>query len=360
VPADALPAGALTPPLSRLLGDPARLTAVPLRHNLGNGVTAGIWRVAGPSGTAVLKVTTPHGDPAGPWAAGRSPGHWNYWRREALAYRTGLAAGAYAPAGVRAPRLLDALERPDGSVALWLEDARGAPGTAWTVEELAGFARRLGVAQARWIGRPPGHPWLSRRWLRAYVGSRPVAEPVAWDHPAAVAAWPAPLRAQLRQLWQRRADLLDAVERLPQTLCHLDVWPPNLVGDGEETILLDWAFVGSGAVGEDVGNLVPDSVADGLLDPGLLPELSEAVGESYRQGLARAGRPGPAGLVRRGIAAAGAAKYCWLAPTMLARLARGQRVGSPSYDPASSDEEVLARRAGMFALLTAWARVALD
>jgi hypothetical protein len=31
--------------------------AVPLVHNAGNAATGGIWRVIGPTGTAVLKVS---------------------------------------------------------------------------------------------------------------------------------------------------------------------------------------------------------------------------------------------------------------------------------------------------------------
>src|SRR6185437_9328731 len=66
---------------------------VPLVHNAGNAATGGIWRVTGPAGTAVLKVSRPPspepvGSPA--WQTSDVPAHWNYWRREALAYTTGL------------------------------------------------------------------------------------------------------------------------------------------------------------------------------------------------------------------------------------------------------------------------------
>src|SRR4029450_8721915 len=108
---------------------------------------------------------------------------------------------------------------------------------------------------------------------------------VAWDQRRAAAAWRVDVRTGLRALWERRGELLTLAESLPRTTCHLDVWPMNLIareGPGDEVVLLDWAFAGAGAVGEDIGNLIPDSVADGLIDPGLLAEIDAAVRERER------------------------------------------------------------------------------
>ena len=129
------------------------------------------------------------------------PDHWNYWRREALAYETGLAATAYAAAGIAAPALLEANARADGGVELWLADVSGTAGWDWPVPRLARFAYELGAAQARWAGRVPDFPWLSRRWLAQYLAEGPprlarVADD-DWDHPSA-AVWPAEVRRRLR------------------------------------------------------------------------------------------------------------------------------------------------------------------
>ncbi|HEX6676005.1 MAG TPA: aminoglycoside phosphotransferase [Actinomycetes bacterium] len=355
-----LPSGLLIPAVAAALGDDGPALRVrELPHNAGNQATGGIWRVQGPAGRAVLKVAKAAGGGDAAWETSERGDHWNHWRREPLAYQTGFAYRVYADAGLGAPRLLAAVEPRPGTVALWLEDVAGLPGPRWPVARLADAAERLGRAQASWAGRDPPHPWLSRRWLRQYVTRQPISEPVAWDHPLATAAWTPELRAGLRRLWRRRGDLLDLAEALPQTTCHLDVWPMNLIardGPGDEIVLLDWAFAGAGAVGEDVGNLIPDSVADGLIDPDLLPEIDQVVTAGYLAGLRAGGWRGRDAQVRHAIAVTGAAKYCWLAPLMLQRLAGGTI--SRFYD-RRGPEEILRGRAGMLRLVAGWGRRAL-
>ncbi len=203
------------------------------------------------------------------------------------------------------------------------------------------------------------------------MASKPLPERLAWDHPTAVAVWPEALRAGLRRMWERRDALVGAAESGPRTLCHLDVWPLNLFtataggadsapGTGRRTVLLDWAFVGEGAVGEDIANLVPDCVADGLMPTELLPEISDTVIRGYLAGLRDAGGRADPDDLRRTVAAAGAAKYCWLAPLMLTRLASGAPVGSVSYDVGGDDMAVLRRRTGLFEHLVAWSEQVLD
>jgi len=196
-PSAPLPAGVVTPELAAALGgDGAALHARELTHNAGNQATGGIWRVRGPAGRAVVKLATAAGGGDRAWATSDRRHHWNSWRREVLAYQSGFAASVYADARLGAPRLLAVVEPRPGAVALWLEGVAGLPGARWPVSRLAGFAERLGRAQAGWAGRDPAHPWLSRRWLRQYVASKPIREPVPWDHPLAADVWPMNLIAR--------------------------------------------------------------------------------------------------------------------------------------------------------------------
>ncbi|HET9170400.1 MAG TPA: phosphotransferase [Actinospica sp.] len=338
----------------------ARRTA--LRHNEGNGATGGIWRVAEGSRSRILKVAR-HGEaaPGSAWVTSEDPAHFNYWRREPLAYGSGFADAAYRDGGIRAPRLEEAVTLEDGSIELWLEDVEGGDGFSFSVARLGRFGHELGVGQARWAGRVPGLDevsWLSRGWLRQYVASGPghdvEASEEAWTHPVAQ-VWPERVRASLRRLREDRMAVLARAEALPRTLCHLDCWPANLIEDpAGTTVLLDWAFVGEGAIGEDPANLIIDSVTDGLMDAALLPEIAEAVSVGYAEGLTDGGLRMPEGEVRRAIATCAVAKYNWLGAAAIGAAVRG-RSGKASYNQDDSAEETLRRITGLATLLADWA-----
>jgi hypothetical protein len=331
---------------------PPDATAETLTHNAFNTATGGIWRVTTAAGRRVLKIAKPGtADLTLQWASSDEPTHFNYWKRESLAYRTGLVASVYADAGLRGPRLLDAIDRPDGSVALWLEYVSGEPGATWTLDEVRDFTTRLGAAQGTWLDRPSPYPWLSKGFLRQYAARRPLTAAVQWDHPVVAAAWPDELRAGLGRLAAGRDTLLATADAAPRTLAHLDVWPMNLIGAPSGPVLLDWAFIGDGTVGEDIGNLVVDSVADGLMPVSRLAELADAAIDGYLSGI---GRAADAASVRRGIFASGAAKYAAFGPTIVRKVADGGSVGSPSYDAGGSTVELLERWRPMLSMLVDW------
>jgi hypothetical protein len=335
----------------------------PLRHGLGNAATGGVWRVRGANAGAILKIARPpHPERAHmSWPTSDDPSHWNYWRREVLGYQTGLAATAYQDAGIAVARMLDVIEREDESVELWLEEVGGAAGFAWQVPRLARFAYQLGVGQARWIGRVPHDAWLSRRWLAQYSAEGPSRSVRVthdmWDSPQA-AVWPTAVRAGLARLWAERARVLAAAESFARTLCHLDVWPSNLVDAHGTSVLLDWSFVGEGAIGEDVANLIVDSCADGLMDMALLPQIAHSCLESYIEGLRDGGWSGSADLVRSAVAACAAAKYSWLGPAFLGRALR-EETRRTSYGQDDSAAAAVSRLGDLVALIVQWADTVL-
>ena len=346
----------------------------PLIHNRNNPVTGSVDRVsmAAPDGrtvSAVRKVLLPDGDLVVPhWDSADDAEHWNYWRREDLAYRSGMV-DVFAPDGVRGPALLQRVERDDGAVELWLEDVVGRPGPTWSIADHTRCFRRLGAAQGRLHDDAvPTDDWLSRRWLRAYSLSRPPGRTIlddtaAWDHPVVVDGFGdllQPIRSGFSRLWDEHERWFDLIDRLPRTLCHLDCWPNNLVAaDDGSDVLLDWSFVGVGAVGEDPGNSVPDTMLDHFMEPDRFDEIDETVWDAYSEGLAEADWPYPLPTARLGMVASSVMKYLWL-PGLMVWNADGTVPTAYGAQSGFPPVEVFRRRAPVFAGLLRWADEARD
>ena len=201
----------------------------------------------------------------------------------------------------------------------------GTPATGWDLGRYATASRHLGQTQGAFLtDRPvPDDEWLSRNWLRDYLRQRDgdlqlLADATAWEHPLVRPWFPSPPIERLQAMRDDQSRLLDSLDQLPRTLCHLDLHPANLFADGDNsTVAIDWAFVGIGAVGEDAGNLAPDAVLDFHVDPAQINDLYDALVMGYDAGLRDAGWDGDISVVRLGMAATIAAKYAWIAPAML-------------------------------------------
>jgi hypothetical protein len=226
--------------------------------------TAGIWHV----GDAVLKVVHDGGGDGSRWPSSPDPAHPYYWRREPLAYASGLLEPFGAPA-VRA-----IVDRADGSVALWLDAEPEVE--EWLPSLVVQAAYRLGRAQS---GPPPDAEWLSRGWLRAYLQLHGVEhDPV--------------------------------LDELPQTLCHFDFHPGNLVGSRGE-LVVDWAYAGVGPRGSDAGVLLADGIADRVF-PADWEALADGVFAAYVAGLREGGWRGAEDDVRYALFHGTATRLSWL------------------------------------------------
>ena len=292
--------------------------------------TAGIWLYRGDGWSAVLKLLH-HSDVGSPmWLSGEHESHWFYWQREALAYESRLLDSLAGP--LRAPRCYAVFHREDGTIAIWLEDLGGMrPASEWSIERYGIAAEHLAVAQATWAQTydRTDRPWLSSDWLRHYVERRaPLMDELAsdaWQAPALRDALDPELGRSLASLWHRREDLLLWVDQAPRTICHLDLHPKNLFADQGGTVLIDWAFVGVGALGEDIGNLIFDAVWDFHVAAPDFELLEESLTGGYLRGLRDAGRGQDADSVRLAILASASVKYLWILPALLAAVRSERR-----------------------------------
>jgi hypothetical protein len=192
----------------------------------------------------VLKLIGLDAGPHPRWASREGEDDPYYWRREPLAYASGLLE----PFGV--PRVRASAERADGSIALWLEDGGDPP--AWTPALLGDTARRLGRAQAR---AATDAPWLVRGFLRDYLALHTVPPDEG---------------------------VLTRLDAMPPTLCHNDLHPDNVLESG---VVIDWAYCGIGAPGLDAGVLVADGIADDAFAVEQADAVAAAVWNGYLEGL---------------------------------------------------------------------------
>jgi hypothetical protein len=237
---------------------------------------------------------------------------WNYYRREADAYRSGWLDDL--PGGLAAPRSFGVVEHLDGTCWIWLEDVRDEIGSHWPLEHYGLVARHAGQLNGAYLVERslPSWPWLSSGWMRGHIALSGPAIPLirnSLDHPLVRRAWPGDASARLFRLWEERNLFLDALDRLPQTLCHLDLFRRNLfarktVDCGDQTVVIDWAFAGRGAIGAELVPLVLASVAFNEIDLAQAQALEDVVFEGYLEGLCDAGWRGDPRQVRLGHTAA--------------------------------------------------------
>ncbi len=334
------------------------ISTTTLRHNPLNAVTATVERVTYSDGrTAVRKELRKPVDSTGPWAASTDPRHWNYWRRELEVYQDDELRSQLADAGLVLPQA-EIVEHPDGAV-LVIEDISGTPGTQFSLAEHAVLARACG----RWQARPPAErPWTSTGFLRDYSTTRDVPwhltnDDAAWQQPLVRETWPPQLRAAWIHLLAHREELLDLVARLPRARCHLDFWVSNVMQrPSGELALFDWAFTGDGALGEDIGNHIPDAVFDLFWPAERIAELADTCIANYLDGLHEAGWRGNPDQVRLAVMASGV-KYAWLLPGLLGRASRDSHL---AYHQEVDSRHLFHQRGQALSFVADWCAEALN
>jgi hypothetical protein len=257
----------------------------------GGGESVGVYRISG---------TTPGPEGAGRWSvilkvlAPASPadeGRWNSAQREYHAY--GYSDLQTSP-GTVMPLCLSRMLRPDGTVWLWLEDV--SDDEVWPLSRYRLAAYHLGRFNGHFAeaGTPRSMSWLSRRWLRGWLEEAGPAIVRLQDLRRDSVLSPVYQDVEgILRLWSERDRRLDLLESFPQTLCHLDVHRRNMFsrrrGAEEQTVLIDWAFVGRAAVGEELAALVSATVAFGDVSVDDIAELESGVLAGYLAGLRDAG-----------------------------------------------------------------------
>jgi hypothetical protein len=225
----------------------------PAWHPLVGGTgtsTVGVWRTDADGRPLVVKrLGAPTRDDPPELA---DPHHFAYWRREA---------------DVATSALVEATPGLRGSVVDVAEDEQGITLTREWVEDAA--LNGLYVAHA--MGRFAGADLGRRRWLAVSQLRDRLARV---EHRG---GWPTLARTTVAdvadRLWNRRETLLRELDALPQVAQHGDPAAQNFPGrDGDDVVAIDWAALGYGPVGADLGIYLQNAREDAepLLDAYLM------------------------------------------------------------------------------------------
>ena len=182
-------------------------------------------------------------------------------------------------------------------------------------------ARHLGQFNGQYLTQTamPAFSWFSSQWIRRDLA---VAEPgfskmrQSLDPPFFQSCLPKPLSDKALRCWTEKEMFLAVLEELPHTVCHFDAFRRNLFArssaDGRnQTVAIDWAFVGSGPVGAELVALVWITLAFREVEASQARDLAGIVFASYLDGLQDSGWQGDPLEVR----------FAFTAATALRRLA---------------------------------------
>ena len=296
-----------------------------------------------------------------------NPQDWNYWRREAVAFRSGLLDGWPGPL---VPVRCLAVDEPAPEVVwIWLEACDNArTGGRWTLASHALLAHDLGAFAAQWANRAPStteHPWLAQRWLRDSMATlragavdHVLGHDACWQHPLLADVMPAGTPRRVGRLFGEAEGLLAALESLPTTLAHHDTQASNFFlrdpsDDQARTVGIDWGFLGLAPVGHDLGCHLSSNIGTWGIDPREAADLDRASTPAYLQGLGDFGWQGD----ERAVMFARAASAALATTTVLTTWVSGLCDQAPHYLSDSTWPESLAdrERVSVATVMEAWA-----
>jgi hypothetical protein len=344
-----------------------------------NPINVGVFKVNGQASTQnavvqwtmVLKIIQSPANVGMAWL-GDDTNHWNYWRREAHVFETDFLVSV--PQVFVVPKCYGVVEKAGKVVWLWLEFIDNSC-EEWSIEHLCGAAYHLGRFNGAYLlgHELPQHQWLSRRVLRQWIHEFDAGQIVPywknadqqmlfWEHAMIQKSIGAPDVNVLYQFLQERIRFIDIIERLPQTLCHRDCFPTNLmcVGNDEQIALIDWALVGIGTVAEDLFQLMMWIIIHEETFP-LFDAIETKLFAHYLQGLRDGGWQGDEKLVRFAYVAsfvlrAGHFLIIYLNKPPVS----SNSVNEASYDLESLNNELLLRHSRLIEIVLKHAQEAFE
>ena len=156
-------------------------------------------------------------------------------------------------------------------------------------------------------------------WISKHIARHCLDNERTLAHPAWPSAVERGLNPDLRDLVRARitdpAEIDDLLSGFPQMLTNYDFHNGNIGTAGDRVALIDWAYLGWGPVGHDVGHLAM------TLEPRDMISAAEAwpmLQSAYCEALIAAGWPGDLDSVQRSMALSNQIRLGWQIDTLLA------------------------------------------
>ncbi len=242
--------------------------------------------------------------------AGREPGSWLYWKREALAYESRYLIGRLS--GIKAPECYGVAYTDEPSARVFIEAIPDVQ-PKWTAETHARAARALGMFTAGAVGTPDieRHDWMAigRAHSWTEIAAETLNDLEELEDDPVLSIWLAGTNLERTvNLWRNVGALRAGLEELPKCFCHHDAFKRNLLfretdQPEPEIVAIDWAFAGYGVVGEELAAAVGASLMFLDIRSEEAHETSERMFSSYLEGLRAKGWSGTTEAVRFGFCA---------------------------------------------------------
>lgn len=238
----------------------------------------------------ILKAIQPdpsHDDPQG----------YRYWKREALAYQSGLLERLPIPMTV--PTCYDVKETPDGAIWLWLEDVTGDLEHPWSIERYRTVAMQLGQFNGAYLtGQPlPIDAWITCDWLKKYLEhAAPMVKFIRQNpaHPDVRAMLPGINLALTLAFWDEYPRMMEILDQMPKVFCHQDAFERNLFIRGDQLLAIDWGYAGIAPVGTELAPLIGMAFSLAGVSSDQAKKLDQVCFDGYLEGLRQAGwKPDP-------------------------------------------------------------------
>lgn len=215
------------------------------------------------------------------------------WKREFLMYHNNIFEKL--PNNLSAPKCYE-MKIENNEVWLWLENIKGTSNKDISIDDYEIIAKNIGQYQGKVNSEKDNnmYSWMSSRYWYAItlVNWCTVGILHLDDEMNNIDKRELDLSTidSLYTIWNIKDELLDIMNKLPKTLCHRDFHPANIFitkekGKESNITLIDWDCVGIGVLGEDIADLLGETLTYYDFDLRKASDLMDIIFSNYMTGL---------------------------------------------------------------------------